>query len=160
MKPSRLQNVLKSFGRAPKCIKILWPDSKIHEILENSCEFLRNFLIFLQILLNFSDFLQVLQISAHFCYFMQILRNLFDFSQILRINAQFSDFFCKFLPNFPDFSKFCELLRIFLIFCKFLRSFSALCKFCEFLRIFLIFANPSAIFRFFLQISQIPAQFF
>ena len=35
MKPSRLQNVLKSFGRAPKCIKILWPDPKIHEILEN-----------------------------------------------------------------------------------------------------------------------------
>ena len=35
MKPSRLQNVLQSFGRAPKCIKILWPDPKIHEILEN-----------------------------------------------------------------------------------------------------------------------------
>ena len=35
MKPSRLQNVLKSFGRAPKCSKILWPDPKIHEILEN-----------------------------------------------------------------------------------------------------------------------------
>ena len=35
MKPGRLQNALKSFGRAPKCFKILWPDSKIHGILEN-----------------------------------------------------------------------------------------------------------------------------
>ena len=34
-KPGRVQNALKSFGRAPKCIEILWPDSKIHEILEN-----------------------------------------------------------------------------------------------------------------------------
>ena len=35
MKPSRLQNALKSLGRAPKCIKSLRPDPKIHEILEN-----------------------------------------------------------------------------------------------------------------------------
>ena len=35
MKPGQLQNALKSFGRAPKCIKILRPDSKIHGILEN-----------------------------------------------------------------------------------------------------------------------------
>ena len=35
MKPGRLQNALKSFGRATKCFKILRPDSKIHEILEN-----------------------------------------------------------------------------------------------------------------------------
>ena len=35
MKPGRLQNALKSFGRAPKCIKILRPDSKFQGILEN-----------------------------------------------------------------------------------------------------------------------------
>ena len=31
MKPGRLQNALKSFGRAPKCIKILWPGSKMYQ---------------------------------------------------------------------------------------------------------------------------------
>ena len=30
MKPGRLQNALKSLGRAPKCIKILWPGSKMY----------------------------------------------------------------------------------------------------------------------------------
>ena len=35
MKPGRLQNALKSFGRVQKCFKILRPDSKIHGILEN-----------------------------------------------------------------------------------------------------------------------------
>ena len=29
MKPGRLQNALKSFGRAPKCFKILWPGFKM-----------------------------------------------------------------------------------------------------------------------------------
>lgn len=32
MKPGRLQNALKSFGRASKCIKILWSDSKFSEM--------------------------------------------------------------------------------------------------------------------------------
>ena len=35
MKPGRLQNALKSFGRASKCFKILRPGSKIHGILGN-----------------------------------------------------------------------------------------------------------------------------
>ena len=35
MKPGRVQNALKPFGRAPKCFIILRPDSKIQEILEN-----------------------------------------------------------------------------------------------------------------------------
>ena len=35
MKPGRLQNALKSFGRASKCFKTLWPGSKIHGILGN-----------------------------------------------------------------------------------------------------------------------------
>ena len=30
MKPGRLENALKSFGRAPKCIKTLWPGSKMY----------------------------------------------------------------------------------------------------------------------------------
>ena len=35
MKPGRLQNALKSFGRASKCFRILRPGSKIHGILGN-----------------------------------------------------------------------------------------------------------------------------
>ena len=35
MKPGRVQNALKPFGRDPKCFIILRPDSKIQEILEN-----------------------------------------------------------------------------------------------------------------------------
>ena len=35
MKPGRLQNALKFFGRAPECFKTLWADSKIHGILGN-----------------------------------------------------------------------------------------------------------------------------
>ena len=31
MKPGRLQNALKSFGRTSKCFKILWPDAKMLE---------------------------------------------------------------------------------------------------------------------------------
>ena len=31
MKPGRLQNALKSFGRTPKCFKILWPEPKMLE---------------------------------------------------------------------------------------------------------------------------------
>ena len=42
MKPGRLQNALKSFGRASKCFKILWPGFKIHQNKRIFCEFLRN----------------------------------------------------------------------------------------------------------------------
>ena len=84
MKPSRLQNVLKSFGRAPKCIKILWPDSKIHEILENSCEFLRNFLIFCK-------FCSTFLIFCKFCKFLRIFAILCKFCVICLIFANFAN---------------------------------------------------------------------
>ena len=42
MKPGRLQNALKSFGRASKCFKILWPGFRIHQNKRIFCEFLRN----------------------------------------------------------------------------------------------------------------------
>ena len=42
MKPGRLQNALKSFGRAPKCIKILWPGSKMYQNPSAGLQILEN----------------------------------------------------------------------------------------------------------------------